>query len=57
MGKGWIKMGRDEHRHKRGKTKLPQTPAYEKETDGVDMEMAEEPKVQFGIAENRNNRD
>ncbi|SDJ77073.1 YfhD family protein [Sediminibacillus albus] len=46
-------MGRDEHHQSKGKNKakLPQTPSYEKDRVGVDMEMSNNPKVQFGIAE------
>ncbi|MCZ0702664.1 hypothetical protein J2T56_000632 [Natronobacillus azotifigens] len=44
-------MGRDEHRHRKNKTNLPQTPKYEKGYDGVgvDIEMTENPKMQFGV--------
>ncbi|MDC3414537.1 YfhD family protein [Aquibacillus sp. 3ASR75-11] len=54
-------MGRDEHRNKKGRnqTKLPQTPAYAKTTDrtGIDIEMSNDPKVQFGIAEEKSSRE
>lgn len=44
QGKEVGKMGRDEHRHSRGKnkTKLPQTPENQKTTDGVDMKFSAE---------------
>ena len=44
-------MGRDEHRHRKNKAKLPQTPANQKNATGVDMEMSNNPRVQFGINE------
>ncbi|WP_186580571.1 YfhD family protein [Aquibacillus kalidii] len=45
-------MGRDEHRqHKNNKNRLPQTPANLKNATGVDIEMSNNPKVQFGINE------
>ena len=45
-------MGRDEHRHgKNNKAKLPQTPSNQKESNGVDMKMSKNPKVQFGVDE------
>ncbi|WP_110943533.1 YfhD family protein [Virgibacillus senegalensis] len=46
-------MGRDEHRHSRGKNKakLPQTPSYEKNRTGVDIDMSKNPRVQYGINE------
>lgn len=44
-------MGRDEHRHRKNKAKLPQTPASQKDATGVDIDMSKNPKVQFGINE------
>ncbi|WP_188455991.1 YfhD family protein [Virgibacillus oceani] len=36
-------MGRDEHNHTKGKrSKLQQTPKYEKQSDGRDIEFSEE---------------
>ncbi|WP_226037327.1 YfhD family protein [Aquibacillus saliphilus] len=51
-------MGRDEHRHPKGKnkTKLQQTPDYAKGAVGVDMEMAKHPEVQFGVADEENRK-
>ncbi|MCT2534220.1 YfhD family protein [Aquibacillus koreensis] len=50
-------MGRDEHRHRKNKAKLPQTPKNQKDATGVDMEMSNNPQVQFGIEEEKENRD
>ncbi|WP_117169598.1 YfhD family protein [Paraliobacillus sediminis] len=45
-------MGRDEHRNgKHNKAKLPQTPKNQKNSDGVDIEMSNNPEVQFGVNE------
>ncbi|WP_138415220.1 YfhD family protein [Aquibacillus sediminis] len=44
-------MGRDEHRHRKNKSKLPQTPKNQKDSTGVDIDMSKNPKVQFGIAD------
>ncbi|WP_112180958.1 MULTISPECIES: YfhD family protein [Paraliobacillus] len=52
-------MGRDEHQHgKHNKAKLPQTPKNQKDSDGVDIEMSNNPEVQFGVneAEEKDNR-
>lgn len=48
-------MGRDEHRHgKNNKAKLPQTPKNQKGANGVDIQMSNNPNVQFGIDEKDN---
>ncbi|MBM7573231.1 YfhD family protein [Aquibacillus albus] len=50
-------MGRDEHRHRKNKTKLPQTPANQKDATGVDMDMSKDPQVEFGVNEEREDRE
>ncbi|MDC3417980.1 YfhD family protein [Aquibacillus salsiterrae] len=45
-------MGRDEHRQrKNNKAKLPQTPKNQKNATGVDIDMSNNPRVQFGVNE------